>query len=125
MRPDEPDQAHLLDMLNAARHLVRITQGVTFEQYVRDDVLVPAVERKIEVIGEAARRLTQSFRDKHPEIFWQGIIAQRHVLAHEYDGIDQERIYRIVSVHAPKLIADLLPLIKDPPLLQRKLTDEP
>jgi uncharacterized protein with HEPN domain len=74
-----------------------------------------AVERAIEIIGEAARNLTPAFRDAHPEIPWRPIIAQRHVLAHDYGDIKQDRIWRVVTVHVPDLISQLEPLVPPPP----------
>ena len=73
-----------------------------------------AVERAVEIIGEAARQVSDDFRRAHPAISWRPIIAQRHVLAHEYGEIMQERIWRVATTHVPALIAQLEPLI--PPL---------
>ena len=73
-----------------------------------------AVERAVKIIGEAAQQVSDDFRRAHPEIPWRPIIAQRHVLAHEYGEILQERIWRVATLHVPALIAQLEPLI--PPL---------
>jgi uncharacterized protein with HEPN domain len=75
-----------------------------------------AVERELEIIGEAARKLSQAFKDAHTELPWAPIIAQRNVLAHEYGDIRQDRIWQVVSAHIPELIRILEPLIpKLPP----------
>jgi uncharacterized protein with HEPN domain len=68
----------------------------------------------VEVVGEAARKVSPEFQAAHPEIPWRPIIAQRHVLAHDYGEIDQEKIWRVANVHIPDLIVQLEPLI--PPL---------
>jgi len=79
-------------MPDAARAVREFTTGTDFHQYMRDRKLQLAVERAVEIIGEAARHLSQAFRQEHPEIPWRRIIAQRHVLAHEYAEIKHERI---------------------------------
>lgn len=114
MRPDERDAALLLDMLNAARSVTTFAVGKTYEQYMNDLIFRSAVERLIEIIGEAARKVSREFKDSHHEIPWNGIVAQRHVLAHEYGNIKQERIWEIVTIHLPDLMRKLEPLI--PPL---------
>ena len=60
-------------------------------------MLRAAVERNIEIIGEAARRISDDLKQEHPEIPWRKIIAQRNVLIHEYDDIDYKEIW--VSGH--------------------------
>ena len=84
MRPEDRDAGYLWDMLEAAKNVVEFTTGIGADQYLQDRKLQLAVERALEIIGEAVRRLSQSFKEAHPEIPWQQIIAQRHVLAHEY-----------------------------------------
>ena len=114
--PDERlDVSYLWDMLEAAKTIVRFTQGVALEGYRADLMLRLAVEREIEIIGEAARRVSDSFRTAHPDIPWQRIIAQRNVLIHEYGEVDHERLWRLVVEHIPRLVEQLTPLIPPPP----------
>ncbi len=82
MRPDERDAANLLDMLEAAEKVRRFVQGKTQEAFSADEVLRDAVERNVEIIGEAARKVSEAFRNEHPEIPWRKMIAQRNVLVH-------------------------------------------
>jgi len=77
-------------------------------------LLQSAVERQLEILGEAARRMSDNFRQAHPEIPWSDIIGQRNVIAHQYEEIRQERIWSVVTSDIPTLITQLEPLI--PPL---------
>ena len=115
MRPDEGDPARLWDMLIHAREIVQTIQGKPFVEYLRDKNLRLATERRIEIIGEAARRVSREFQASQPEIPWQKIVALRHVLAHEYGEVKQEVIFRVATVRIPELIAQLEPLIPSPP----------
>ncbi len=115
MPPDNRDASFLWDMLDAAKAVVQFVSGRSFDDYVQDRMLRGAVERHVEIIGEAARSVSKAFRDAHPEIPWRPIIAQRHVLAHEYGDIEDRLIWRVATVHIPELIALLGPLIPHPP----------
>jgi len=74
-----------------------------------------AVERQILVIGEAAKNVSSTFKDAHPQIPWSAIIAQRNILAHEYGEILVERIWRVATVFIPELIKQLNLLVPPPP----------
>jgi len=115
MQPSEMDAARLWDMLTYAREIRRTASGITFEEYMADVERRLATERRLEIIGEAARNASRSFQENHPEIPWRQIIALRNILAHEYGEIRQDRIFRIVTDHVPALIAALEPLVPPAP----------
>jgi len=104
MQPDQRDAAYLWDMLDAARTVEQLSSGLDFTQYSSDRRTQLAVERSLEIIGEAAGRVSALFRNAHPEIPWRQIIGQRHVLIHEYGEIKQERIWKVVRENVPQLI---------------------
>ncbi len=111
MPPSEEDAAYLWDMLEASRSVIRFVTGQTRERYLTDDLLQAAVERKIEIIGEAARKIPDSFQQSHPEVPWSKIMGQRHVLAHDYGRIEHDRIWSVVTEHLPALVAQLESLL--------------
>ena len=115
MQPGSRDAAFLWDMLRYAQDVQQVVQGVSREDYLQDRVRQLALERAVEVIGEAARQVSDAFQQAHPEIPWRPIIAQRRVLAHDCGRIDHERIWEVATVHVPALIAHLAPLIPPPP----------
>jgi uncharacterized protein with HEPN domain len=114
MRPEERDPKLLWDILDAAKAIQSFTRGVMWIQYSTSDLLQAAVERKLEIIGEASRGVSTTFREAHPEIPWRMIIAQRNVIAHEYGEIKQEKLWLVATESIPELIAALEPLI--PPI---------
>lgn len=114
MSPDKDDRASLWDMLSAARAVTEFVQGRTLEEYVADLMLRSAVERQVEIIGEAARRVSKEFQQTHPEIPWRPIQAQRHVLAHDYGDIRHDRLWRVAVEHIPELIQQLATLVPSP-----------
>ena len=94
-------------MLGAARQASELLSGVSREGYLRERMRQLALERALELVGEAARRVSEGFQSAHAEIDWRRIIGQRNVLAHEYGAIDQERLYRTGKENVPGLIAAL------------------
>lgn len=107
----ERDPACLLDMLVAAEKIQRFVKGCSREEFMSSELRQSAVERQIEIIGEAARRLTPGFRAAHPEVPWASIMAQRHRIAHEYDDIDVQLVWMVATVHVPKLLGQVGPII--------------
>ena len=114
-RRRKDDAAYLWDMLKASRTAQGIAIRFTREQYDADEVLRLAVERAVEIIGEAARHVSAGFKRAHPEVPWHAITAQRHVLAHEYDVIDPDHMWALISKRLSELIGALEPLVPPPP----------
>jgi uncharacterized protein with HEPN domain len=75
MLPDEADRAFLWDVLEAARSIQALVSGMAFEQFTADRRTYRAVERELEIMGEAARSISNGFRAAHPEVPWGGIIG--------------------------------------------------
>jgi uncharacterized protein with HEPN domain len=116
MPPDERDAAYLWDIVDAAQRAREFVAGLNYHQYQKDRKTQMAVERAVEIIGEAARRISTDFQQAHQEIPWRNMIALRNVLAHEYGEIKQEIIWQIATVRALELITLIEPLIPIPPV---------
>lgn len=105
------DEALLLDMLLAARKIRKYTQGVNAERFYHHEIMQDAVMRQIQIIGEAARKISPDFQATHPEIPWSVIIGMRNRLVHEYFRIIPEKVWQVVEFDIPRLIAMLEPLV--------------
>jgi uncharacterized protein with HEPN domain len=81
------------------------------KDFLADAMLQDAVVRCVEVIGEAARLVSDDTRRRAPEIPWPLITGMRHVLAHDYGTVDLEKVYEVVRVELPNLLAHLAALI--------------
>lgn len=114
MQPEERNPAYLWDMLQAAREVESMLGDHDFSSFVADRILVRATERCVELVGEAARRVSLSFQSAHPEIPWREVIGQRNILAHEYGHIDYELLYKTATEDVPILIVHIEKLL--PPL---------
>jgi uncharacterized protein with HEPN domain len=85
--------AHILECIQKIERFT--TEGRS--RFFRDVMVQDAVLRNFEVIGEAAKRLDDAYRAAHPEIPWRALAGLRHVLIHQYEGVDLERVWAIVE----------------------------
>jgi uncharacterized protein with HEPN domain len=98
------DDAYLLDMLRFAQEVLDYSRGVTRVLYLADQEKRRSIERSLELLGEAARRISRPFREEHPEILWKDIIGQRSVLAHDYGAISDVRVWETATDKIPDLV---------------------
>ena len=107
MAGDDRDAALLLDMLSYAEEASQIVKGLTYERYVADRIRVLALERALELVGEAARHVSQERKNSIGNVPWKQINGQRDALAQMYGEIDHFQLYRTASEDIPRLIVVL------------------
>jgi len=109
----ERDLVKCEDMRIHAANAIRFMEDMDFSEFSRNEVVQAAVVRSIEVVGEAARLVSEETRGLHPEIPWVLIIGMRNILVHEYGTIDIGKVFEVVRVNLPQLIDDLVKLIAE------------
>ena len=107
MRSEERDGACLWDMLQAARDALAAAGGLTAQELQRDRIRMLALERSMELIGEAARRVSRGMQNNNPQIPWKEIIGLRNILAHEYGRVDHALLHATATKDVPALIVAL------------------
>lgn len=105
------DEAYLLDMLIAARKAEEFLGAEALTRFADDELRQSAVVRQLEIVGEAASKISSEFVAEHPEIPWAEITGMRHRLIHDYRHVDVERVWYTVTERVPELIVLLEPLI--------------
>ncbi len=101
------DDAGLLDILHSARSIREYLAGASIEQFMADQQRQDAVNRRFEIIGEAARRLSEATRAAFPQIPWRLTSAMRNVLIHDYDDVDLKVVWDTAQRDLPTLITAL------------------
>jgi uncharacterized protein with HEPN domain len=97
------DSDYLEHIANRIVRIERATSGVDLAGFLGNEDLQAAIERYIEVIGEAAGKLSQHTRDLAPDVPWSQVIGARNVIVHGYAEIEPDRIWDIVTSHIPSL----------------------
>lgn len=105
------DDAYLLDMLLYAREAREIVAGKSWPEFMGDRVLQYASQHLLQVLGEAAGKVSAEFRLAHPEIPWSKIIGLRHRIVHDYPRIEMPKIWSILNEQLEPLIVALVPLV--------------
>jgi uncharacterized protein with HEPN domain len=88
-------------------------QNVTFAEYCESYTLRRAAERAVQIVSEAAKSLPPEMLAKHPEAPWSAIIGIGNILRHEYQRVDDRRLWEIVTVHLPQLRPVILTMIDE------------
>lgn len=108
------DLAYLLDILEAAKLAAHYVSATTKEEFLLDTRCQDAVIRRLEIIGEAARRISDETRAMLPGLPWSAMINMRNIMIHEYDDVDLTVVWDTVQNHLPPLIRSIAPLVPPP-----------
>lgn len=105
------DVARIRHMIDAAETVGQFMSGRSRADLDTDRMLLFAVVRAIEVVGEAAGKVTEETRTEAPEIPWAAIVSMRNRLIHGYFDIDPEIVWKTVSKELPDLLPRLQCLV--------------
>ena len=91
----------LEDIMVCIEKLEKYTQGLTFDQFSKNEMAVDAVIRNFEVIGEAVKKIPKELKQKYPDVEWNEASGFRDVLIHDYFGIDLEGVWDTLKKNVP------------------------
>lgn len=94
---------YLQDIVDYAEKAMRFVRGVSFDDFGDNEEKVFAVVKMLEIIGEAARHLPKSVREKYTNIPWKQVTGMRDKMTHEYFSVDLEVVWRTVHDDLPPL----------------------
>lgn len=101
------DQQRLAHIHEAIHEILSYTKNIGFNEFKRNSMIRFATVKQIEIIGEAAKNISESTRQQYPGIAWKEIIGLRNLLTHEYFGIDIQLIWQIIQIDIPELKLNL------------------
>jgi uncharacterized protein with HEPN domain len=116
MKGKTGDKQRLLHILDAISEIESYITNVDFNTFLSNSMMRFASIKQIEIIGEAANLITQETKDKFIGIDWRPIIGMRHILVHEYFGIDNNLIWQVIIDDIPKFkieVQRIIALIND------------
>lgn len=105
------DQARLLHIADAISEIEVYVKDMDYEFFAKDSKTRFASIKQLEIIREAAYHLSKELKETHSNVQWQPIIALRHILVHEYYGIQSDILWRIITAHLPVFKKELHKII--------------
>jgi len=107
MQMNDRDLAYFLDIYECVIDILNYTSSVSFYEFEKDKMRRLAVERQLEVIGQAANKISSEVQNEYGSIPWSQIIGLRNKLAHDYGEILAKRIWDISRKSIPKLLTEM------------------
>ncbi len=105
-------KAYINHILDAIASIQKYTQGMSFDEFAKDEKTMDAVIRNYAIIGEASRKLPIEFRERYPDVPWKSIIGLRNVLIHDYLGVDIVAVWGNVKHELPTLKKQMESILK-------------
>ncbi len=100
------------DIAESMNRIEEYIQSLTFETFEENKMVVDAVIRNIEIIGEASRNIPETMKKKYPDIPWKRMAGLRNITIHEYFGVDLSIIWEIVTKNLPQTKARIQAMLK-------------
>ena len=108
-------QVRIVDILDAIAKIEQYVEGLDREAFEANEMIVDAVLRNLEIIGETTRHLPAAATDKYSDVPWANIRALRNIIAHEYFGVNRPIIWETIERRLPELRERLREGLDDEP----------
>lgn len=96
---------HIFDAINSIQTQLK---GITKDEFDNSELLQGFVERKLEIIGEATKRISNEFKTQHPDIPWKEMSGMRDILIHQYTEVDKDIVWKTITQKIPALKDQIL-----------------
>lgn len=106
------NQVYIGHMVDTANKAIGFMQGLTREDFDNNELLRLSLTHLLQIIGEAARRVSPDFRTAHPQIDWKAIVGMRSKLVHDYLNVDEDIVWDTVTNELPSLLKELEGILK-------------
>ncbi|MGI8419322.1 MAG: HepT-like ribonuclease domain-containing protein [Candidatus Levyibacteriota bacterium] len=94
---------YITHIFDAVKSIQTQMEGITKEQFEDSELIQGFVERKLEIIGEATKRIPDEFKKNHPNIPWKDMAGMRDILIHQYTEVDEDIVWKTITQKIPPL----------------------
>jgi uncharacterized protein with HEPN domain len=105
------NRIYIQHMIDNSQKAINFVENISREDFDNDEKLRLALTHLLQVIGEAARRISVEFRDNHPQIPWKEIVGMRSKVVHDYLNVDEDIVWATIKYDLPSLIIELEKLL--------------
>ena len=110
---ERADVEFLADTKEAVLRINAYTQDLSYEQFLEDKKTQDAVVRNLEIIGEAAKNISEELKKKYPQMRWKDLAGVRDKLIHHYFGVNFDIVWNIVKQELPDVLSQLEEILKN------------
>lgn len=104
MSKKEREYIHFIeDIAGAIDKIEKYTKDMDYERFSENEMIIDAVVRNFEVIGEAMNNIPNEIKEKYPDVEWSDAVGFRNVLIHNYFGLDTEAVWDTINENIPEL----------------------
>lgn len=103
MRKREP-KLYLKDILDCIEKINSYVKNISFEDFSKNTLIIDAVIRNFEIIGEASKNIPEEMKTEYPEIPWKEMAGMRDKMIHEYFGVDLEIVWKTIKIRLPQIL---------------------
>jgi uncharacterized protein with HEPN domain len=112
---DRDFRLYLHDIAEAIQTIIKYTDGYDYERFSSNPMIIDAVIRNFQIIGEASTKVPKAIRDAHPDLPWVKMSAMRNKLIHDYLNVDSTIIWETIQIDLPELAEKIFRLLKSYP----------
>ena len=106
-------RAYIDDILESIRKIEKYTKGITYNEFVTNELIQDGVVRNLEIIGEAVKNIPKEVKGQAPEIEWKKIAGMRDILTHGYFGIDLEIVWDVIKNNISDLKKKIMEIMSE------------
>jgi uncharacterized protein with HEPN domain len=103
----QDDRVYIQHMIDNSNKAINFVQNISREDFNNDEKLRLALTHLLQVIGEAARRISPEFRSNYPQIPWKGIVGMRSKVVHDYLNVDEDIVWQTINKDLTPLVLNL------------------
>jgi uncharacterized protein with HEPN domain len=109
---DRHYKLYIEDIELSITRIFEYVEGMDFERFKQSHITVDAVVRNFEIIGEAAKKVPDSIKEKYPKVPWRKMYGLRNLISFEYFGVDYEMIWEIISSDLSTNLSDIKSILE-------------